>query len=342
MVPEEWPIAAPSDGRQAPPARRAERGRLSTVRADFFLDPAQRLTEQERSLMSRMLAELVGDIADELGAAAGAGRIPANDIDRSGLVPRLTAAGLLDDPDLVELLLRRADEERVAALLRARSGARSSLLQSLVAADSPQVAAAAMALILARGRRRDRFGQARLDFNDLPSATARRLSCAVAAGLQADNGSAEEALAAAAAGLIEQRDEAKAEDALIRALVTALAAEQALDETLLRQMAEQGEVALLAEALAQRCGIAATIARDHLLFGGYGRLVLLLRMAGMSRAFAGALLALIGDLTGIADPGSEIGAFDLLSDARAAQSCAWLRLAPDYRAAAAALDGHRG
>ena len=63
MMPEEWPIAASADERDAP-ARVAGRGRLSTVRADFFLDPAERLTEQERALMTAMLHCLVGDIAE--------------------------------------------------------------------------------------------------------------------------------------------------------------------------------------------------------------------------------------------------------------------------------------
>ena len=63
MMPEEWPIAAPAaDGTR--PRARAGGERLSTVRRDFFLDPAERLTEQERALMTAMLHCLVGDTAD--------------------------------------------------------------------------------------------------------------------------------------------------------------------------------------------------------------------------------------------------------------------------------------
>ncbi|WP_310468783.1 DUF2336 domain-containing protein [Sphingomonas sp.] len=339
MVPEEWPIAAAPDGRDAGPARRAERSRLSTVRADFFLDPAERLTEQERALMTRMLSELVGGTADEIELAAGDGRAAVNDRDRSALVRRLGQAGLLDDPQLIELLLRRADEERVAAALRARSGARSSLLQSLVAADSAPVAAAAMALILARGRRRDRFGQIRVDFNDLPVGSARRLAFAVAAALRPAN---DQRLAAAASALVERHDGSKSSDGLTHALAGALAAESALDEALLVQMAEQGEVGLLAEAIAQLCGVQSALAWDHLLAGGDGRMALLLRIAGLSRRFAGALLALLCDLAGITDPGAEIARFDTLEEADAERQRTWLQLAPPYRAAAAVLDADRG
>ncbi len=63
MMPEEWPIAA-SAADQSAPARRAGGDRLSTIRVDFFLSSADRLSEQERALMTAMLHCLVGDIAD--------------------------------------------------------------------------------------------------------------------------------------------------------------------------------------------------------------------------------------------------------------------------------------
>src|SRR6476659_10969803 len=83
------------------------------------------------------------------------------------------------------LLLRRADEERIGTAARARSGRREArVLQGLVSHDYGAVAAAAMALILGRGRRRDRFGQCLIAFDDLPAASAERLVQAIAAGLR--------------------------------------------------------------------------------------------------------------------------------------------------------------
>ena len=91
MLPEEWPIAADSRDPNAP-ARQVGRDRLGTARVDFFLHPAERLTEQERALMTAMLHCLVGDIADEVGAALPNGVAAANDESRLALIEALSAA----------------------------------------------------------------------------------------------------------------------------------------------------------------------------------------------------------------------------------------------------------
>ena len=184
MVPDEWPIASPSEDDGGYPARSAGRRRLPTVRKDFFLDPRDRLTEQERALMTAMLAELLGTIADEVRGALPPGSVAANDEDSQQLLRQLTSAGLLDHADLIALLLRRADEERIANAIRARSNPRGGFLQALIADDDEALSAAAMALILARGRRRNRLGQPRIEFEDLPTPLARSLAHSVAACLR--------------------------------------------------------------------------------------------------------------------------------------------------------------
>src|SRR5258708_1232587 len=121
MMPEEWPIAAPAADQDAP-ARPAGRDRLATIRADFFLDSAARLTEQERALMTAMLHCLIGDTGDELRGALPNGWGAANDESNLDVIDVLTSARLLDEPVLMALLLRRADEERITAGAKARSG----------------------------------------------------------------------------------------------------------------------------------------------------------------------------------------------------------------------------
>ena len=108
-MPEEWPIAA-SAADQSAPARRAGGDRLSTVRVDFFLSSVDRLSEQERALMTAMLHCLVSDIADEIRAALPNVATPANDEGNLALIEIMSSAGILDRPTLVRLILRRADE----------------------------------------------------------------------------------------------------------------------------------------------------------------------------------------------------------------------------------------
>src|SRR5215213_37319 len=119
MLPEEWPIAANAGDPNAP-ARHAGRDRLATARADFFLNPTERLTEQERALMTAMLHCLVGDIADEIRGTLPSGVAAANDESRLTLIESLSGARLLDRAALVRLLLRRADEERITTAATAR------------------------------------------------------------------------------------------------------------------------------------------------------------------------------------------------------------------------------
>ncbi len=346
MVPDEWPIAAPSDD-GGYPARAAGRRRLPTVRKDFFLDPRDRLTEQERALMTAMLAELLGTIADEIRGSLPAGSVAANDEDSQQLLRQLTAAGLLDHAELIALLLRRADEERIANAIRARSNPRGGFLQALIADDDEAISASAMALILARGRRRNRLGQPRIEFEDLTNSLATSLFYAVAAALRQKVAGAGVKdghihFGTAAAALLDRRDAAKAAERLVADLVRILNETGRLDEAMLDNAAEEGDVAFLAGALGERAGVSGAAAWDYLADGDDGRLVLLLRLAGVSREFAARLLALLGDLVGIHDLGTEIARFDAIGAEQVQSVREWLQLAPEYRAGLRAMGGDGG
>lgn len=347
MMPEEWPIAAlPAD--RSVPAQAAGRGRLATVRADFFLDPAHRLSEQERALMSAMLHCLVGEVADAVRAALPAGWTAANDETDLALVESLSRCGLLDEPALMALLLRRADEERIGASGRARSGRRDArTIQGLVSNDDGAVSAAAMALILARGRRRDRFGQCLLLFDDLPAELAETVVGIICAGLRVGleavhgAGAADSALVSASRAVLADHDPTRSVEAATAALIAALDARQSL-EPLILAAAQEGELAFIAQAAATRSGLNGAVAIDELLSADVRRVMALLRMAGLPRDHAAGILAAIGDLLGIEDAARAIGLFDRMKEPEVAEARAWLASPPAYRAAVETLDGQRG
>jgi hypothetical protein len=349
MVPEEWPIAPPVS-RAASYARRAGRGRLPVVRQDFFLDPAKRLTEQERALMTAMLADLIGGIADELSAALGPSASAANDEDGHQLLLQLSSVGQLDDQALIALLLRRADEERLGSAMRGRSGGHPAFLQALVADSDATIAAAAMALILARGARRDRLGQPRIQLEDLPPHLAADLSHRIAAALRTrlvpplSTDQADRQLAQAVQTLLSRRVPDKSTGHLAAELARILRAAGKLGEPVIKAAAEEGDVSFVAEALAVLAGIGNDDAWERLVDGGEGRLMILLRVAGVSRTLAANVLGMLGDLLGIEHPGSEIARFDAIGDAEAERARLSLQLDPSYHEALAALgagDGQR-
>ena len=348
MLPEEWPIAAGAANGNAP-ARQAGRDRLATVRVDFFLDPAERLTEQERALMTAMLHCLVGDIADEIRAALPSGVAAANDEGNLALVDTLASARLLDRPALVRLLLRRADEERIATAANARSGRREArVLQGLVSHGDGAVAAAAMALILARGRRRDRFGQCLLHFDDLAADEARTLVHFVCAALRPDlagvlgAAEADQRLALAAQQVLSSHDAGSGIDTLTANLVRLLDEEGDLADELIVAAAMEGEMTFVAHALSRRSGVRADLAMDELLSADERRAMAVLRTGGVSRQVAASLLAGVGDLLGISDPGKAIDAFDRMSDVEVEDARTWLTTDAAYRDAVTALGTDRG
>lgn len=348
MMPEEWPIAAPAADRGAP-LRRLGRARLGTVRRDFFLDESERLTEQERALMGTMLACLIGAIADEIRAALPDARAAANDGANERLTERLRGAGLLDIEELIGLLLRHAELESALASARARPQRRDSrFLNSLVSNDNGPVAAAAMSLVLARGKRRDPLGQCLLAGDDLGRGTfellAQRVAAALRFELAGQNGTAssDEALSAAVGQLVERHDPQASIKSLTGELVALLDGAGRLDDPFLVAAADEGEVALLGHGLARRAGVNPDLAIDCLLSGEVELVIALLRMGGASRDLAANLIAGSSEILSAADSGEAIGLFDQMPAATVERVRAWMRTADCYRDAVERLERDRG
>jgi hypothetical protein len=343
MVPEEWPIAAEPADHAVDSARARGPSRLATVRRDFFLNPSERLTEQERALMTAMLHDLVAVLATAIRASLG-GKATARqpEIEPAAIAATLGSAGLLDRPLLIRLMLRRADEQRILSAFAGHAGPRRlPLLPKLVSDADSAVAAAAMALVVARGRRRDGFGQPRVDLSDLDPNDARALAQAIAAALGAGAGK-DGRFAAAAAKVVESIDYEESLDRAVEALVDALDKAGRADESLVESASGEGEVALVAQLIARRAGINQPAVWDHLVNAGAGGLALVARMAGFGRRAAARLIADLGSTTGTWSVEEEIAFFDSLGTDEVAAALRHWQLPPEYRSALRAIGGARG
>jgi hypothetical protein len=338
MMPVEWPPAAPAADRQVDPVRlRARRDRLVIVQADFFLDEGGRLTDEERSLMSAMLRGLVLEIADELIAGLPALVGARAEGARDGAYRRLREIGLLERAGLVDLLLRRADEQQLIA--RNDRGA-DAMVGALVGDEDPAIAEAAMALTIARGRRRDRFGRLGIEFDDLSAEDAVAVVHAVSAILRDRlDRDADPLLATAAQRLLAQHDEGRRLEASVAMLARALDQAGRSDDDLLKRLAQEGDAALLVAILARRAGIDGS---DGWNFFTGGDAMLLARMAGCERATAAQILAAFDVLVGLGAPDRAIDQFDAIDEERAERCRRWMRLDPHYRAARDLMDRTSG
>jgi hypothetical protein len=212
-------------------------------------------------------------------------------------------------------------------------------LAELVSDDNAQVAEAAMALTLARGRRRDRFGRLGVEFDDLPAEDAVALAYAVAAGLKIAQDAADQPLAAGAQALLARHDEGRRLEASVATMARLLESTHRADDAMVKRLAEDGDALLLIGILARRAGIDLI---DAWKFFTNGEAMLLARLAGCDRTTAAQMLAAFEPITGSHAAERIIDRFDAVDEAAVERSRCWMRLDPHYRAAREAMDWTHG
>jgi len=337
MMPVEWPLAAGAADHPVDPARpRAGRDRLPVAMSDFFLDESSRLTDEERALMAAMLRGLVTEIADELIATLPPMLGARAEHHRDGLYRRLRDGRLMEIEGIVALLLRRADEQQLSG--HANRG--DPTLNSLVAESDNMISEAAMALTLARGRRRDRFGRLGIEFDDLAAEDAVLLAHAVAAAMRQGLGEDDDQpLTIAVQNLLARHDEGKRLEAAIAALARALEVAGRADDETVRQLAQDGDAALLVGLLARRAGIDQC---DAWQLFTTGEAIMLARLAACDRATAAQILAAFEPLSSNHAAERFMDRFDGVDQASIDRQRDWLRLPPQYRNARSALESGNG
>ncbi|HEU0100282.1 MAG TPA: DUF2336 domain-containing protein [Allosphingosinicella sp.] len=323
------------------------RARVSAAIADLALPEAFRLSDRQRFTVSHLLRRLVGDVEDELRSALAAHFTGEGDsalraaLSSASLpiaLPVIEESGALADPGLFAILLRRAEEHRLV-----RSAAEQGLLTELAGDEEPDVAAAAVSLLIAASRRLDAFHEPLLASGDLPAEIAHDLAWTVAAALRnylvarhsIPPAAADGAVTTAAAALLGRYDEGEGADALARRLALRLEERRRLDDALLVRAAGEGALPLLLAGLSLRTGLDPQ-ALWELLPDSSGRgPAIVLRAAQLEReAAASILLHLSGREEAVA---GRLDVYDSLGPVEARHHILLWSLDPAYRSAVARL-----
>jgi hypothetical protein len=203
-----------------------------------------------------------------------------------------------------------------------------------------------MALAVARGRRRDRFGYVGIEFDDVPRAEAQLLvhlvARAVREGITGQSVVIDEAVAAAAERVFARHHERRRLEGREFELAEALITARGADDQLIATLAAQGDAAFIAALCSVRAGVALETAWVLLIDNGAREAMLLARLAELGRPTAAALVAAFAEPLLWGEPVEAIAWFDSLSADEVDAAGRWWRLPPAYRDGARTNGGSNG
>jgi len=332
----------------------AARERFAVAATDLLLPERARLTEWQRITAGNLLNRLIRSIEDALRVPL-AERFVDHDNVHAALasahvpiaLPILERAQALGDAELSTVLVRRVEEHRFWKAYGQGGG--EDLLFELVRDADPELAGAAMELVIARSRRFDRFQEPVIGHVDLPAELQHKLVWLVAAALRHylvqhhSLRAVDAAVERAASDFIAQHDEGAGLEAAAIRLARRLQRSGRLDDNLLRRALGEGMLPVFIAGLAVRGSL------DHgaaweVLSDPRGRgPALLLRAAGLPRDEAAAILLLLntrGRLFSGAEgdaAAEQLDLYDSLDEATAAEVLRLWQADPAYRASVARL-----
>ncbi len=332
----------------------AARERFAAAATDLLLPDQARLTEWQRVTAAALLSRLVRSIEDELRARLAVRfeeHAPLHAALSSAHVaialPILDRAQALRDAELTTLLVRRVEEHR---FWKNRAPAQSEeYLFALIRDRDARIAAEAMALIIARSRRFDRFDEPALGQVELPAELQHRLIWIVAAALrhyivqQHQVGAVDAAVEEAAGALIAGYDEGDSLEAHAMRLARSLNRGGRLDGAALTRIIGDGVLPLFIAGLSILCALDQA-ATWEVLADPRGRgPALLLRAAGTLRDDAAAIFlalnargTLFSEAEGEAAAG-QLELFDTLDEGSAREVLRLWQAHPAYRGSIARI-----
>lgn len=187
----------------------AARAQLANAVTDLFLPAAQRLTDQQRALMTDVLGRLLGTVEMEVRRhlVDALSRSPASQPDLEARLasdsievarPILERSSVVRNPALMDIVIQCAEEHRMAIALRETvsppltealaergfKGSEDDVLEGLIRTEDPVLSRRAMELLVAESKRNGQFQQPLLTQNDLPVDLAHEVYWWVAAALR--------------------------------------------------------------------------------------------------------------------------------------------------------------
>lgn len=244
------------------------RERFTMASTDLLLPEKTRLTEWQRHTASALLNRLIRSVEDSLRACL-ASRFTGSEGADAALgstkveiaLPLLERAGLLRDPDLGAILVRRVEEHRFWK--ENAASATHGPLAVLIGHRDEAVASDAMAVLIALSRRFDRFQEPLLGHSDLPAEFHHRFVWMIAAALrqylvqrhQMASATADAAIADAALEQIGSYDEGKILEASAMRLARSLHRAGEFEGEDVVRMLDEGLLPMFVAGLAVRCAL---------------------------------------------------------------------------------------
>ena len=331
----------------------AARERFAVAATDLLLPDSVRLTEWQRLTAARLLGRIVRGIEDglrsrlsvtfqdqeALHAALSSAHVPI-------ALPILERAQVLRDAEISNILVRRVEEHR---FWKKSAIAQGTYLFDLVQDSDEAIAADAMAVVIARSRRFDRFEDAAVGQIDLPAELQHKLVWMVAAALrqymsqQHEVRSVDSAVEEAATALIAGYDEGESLEAHAYRLAQRLYRSGRLEGSVLARIAAEGVLPFFIAALSVLCALD-HVATWEVLSDPRGRgPALLLRAAAVERERAAAILLALNEhgpfITGLEGDAvaAQLELFDTLDQPAAQDVLKLWQAHPSYRASVARI-----
>lgn len=356
----------------------AARAQLMNMIVDLFLPANQRLTDQQRSLMTDVLGRLLGSIEMEVrqhlveALMQSSVELPeleaqlANDTIEVAR-PILERSKVIRDVDLMEVVMQCAEEHRMAIALRetlsapvaealVEKGIRNGeddVLETLIRNGDAVLSRRAMELLVAESKRNGEFQQPLLTRNDLPVDLAYQMYWWVTATLRRhilrnyiiDQAALDPMIERAAKRAMVEHDDAQSVQARALQLARRLEELGELTDSFFLRTLRQGRLSLFAASLAARARISFSTAWKIVTDPGHESFIVLAKAIEISRD-ASASMVLVLDGLNNASPARPpsvlteiLRLYDDLDIAGARRLMQYWQLDSDFRRAIDAIAG---